>query len=288
MTKQEVGRNAREIREKAGLTQNEMAEAVGLTQGAVSRIERGEKVSQETAEAFVSLIAETTPEKLREMARAARKVENEKTDPTTPEPPRPTPPILSAIGRELKAFRNRHRMLNEDVGDVLGISKSYVSQIIRGYLPNSQRVAEFRAAMAKYEGKRPAPVRPVSDKPNAPPPVRPSASGLREILDGTAKAPEAPKPSSKEPTILTPDMVEERVVQPGSKVTGIDGRTLPMPPKTVPTIAPTMQAVEAQGTFLPNGTNLAPHLTLDGKTMHVFTVVPGGVFLSKLTAKENA
>lgn len=39
---------------------------------------------------------------------------------------------------------------------------------------------------------------------------------------------------------------------------------------------------------LNNGENIAPHLRLDGKTMHVFTQVPGGVFVSYVEARvEN-
>lgn len=45
---------------------------------------------------------------------------------------------------------------------------------------------------------------------------------------------------------------------------------------------------ESTGRRLKNGENLAPHLILDGKTLHVFTLVPGGVFVSYVTANvEN-
>lgn len=259
MTKQEVGRAARELREKAGLSQAELGALTGVPPSLVSRIERGSGgVSQTTAEAFVALIAESSPQKLREMVKAATAKKVEKVA--------KLPAQRTALAREIIAFRKRTEMSNALVGDVLtGISRSYVSQLISGYLPSKEKVAQFRAAMAKYEG-RPVPVEKlVTDKP----PIE------------APKAWIVPK--------IAPDMIEERVVQPDPEIAK---KFAPVNPVTcVPATQakiPPMTSVEARGTFLPNGTNLAPYLTIDGNTMHVFTLVPGGVFLSKLTAKENA
>jgi transcriptional regulator with XRE-family HTH domain len=263
MTKQEVGRKARELREKAGLSQAELAEVTGVPQPAISGIERG-AAAQATAEAFVDLIAETPPEKLREMVKAATTKKVEKVA--------KLPEQKTALAREIIGFRKRTGMSNALIGDVLnGISAGYVSQLISGYLPSKERVAQYRAAMAKYEGCKVPVEQAVSDKPHAAPPKP------------------APKP---EPKLITPEIIEERVVQPDPEVArkhygiGAPPVATSVPPSTAK--IPPMTAVEARGTFLPNGTNLAPYLTIDGNTMHVFTLVPGGVFLSKLTAKENA
>ena len=283
MTKQEAGKRARELRQKAGLSQTDLSDVTGVPQAVISRIERGDKVSQATAEAFVDLIAETSPDKLREMVKAATAKKVEKVA--------KLPEQRTALAREIMGFRKRTSMTNALVGDVLGISSGYVSQIISGYLPSKEKVADFRAAMAKYEGKKVPVEKQVSDKPHTTQPPKPSASGLREMLEATAKPPVAKQvaPSKAAPKLITPDMIEERVVQPDPEVTK---KFHGSPPATsVPAAQakiPAMTAVEARGTFLPNGTNLAPHLTIDGNTMHVFTLVPGGVFLSKLTAKENA
>ena len=258
MTKLEAGRRAKELRKKAGLSQTDLSDVTGIPQAVISRIERGDKVSQATAEAFVDLIAETPPEKLREMVKAATAKKVEKVA--------KLPEQRTALAREIMAFRKRTGMTNALVGDVLcGISAGYVSQIISGYLPSKEKVADFRAAMAKYEGKKAPVEKQVSDKPHVEAP----------------KARVVPK--------ITPDMIEERVVQPDPEVAKKFAPVAPVTsvPATQAKIPP-MTAVEARGTFLPNGTNLAPYLTIDGNTMHVFTLVPGGVFLSKLTAKENA
>lgn len=58
---------------------------------------------------------------------------------------------------------------------------------------------------------------------------------------------------------------------------------VPPPPPTAATPAPKPagpKLVVRDGKRLNNGDNVAPHLILDGKTMHVFTLIPGGVFLS--------
>jgi transcriptional regulator with XRE-family HTH domain len=52
------------------------------------------------------------------------------------------------------------------------------------------------------------------------------------------------------------------------------------------TAAVPVAPVATKGVFLANGANIAPHLVLDGRTMHVFTLVPGGVFVSHLSVKE--
>lgn len=48
---------------------------------------------------------------------------------------------------------------------------------------------------------------------------------------------------------------------------------------------PKIKLVVEQGTRINNGENIAPLLRLDGKTMHVFTLVPGGVFVSYVAAE---
>jgi hypothetical protein len=60
----------------------------------------------------------------------------------------------------------------------------------------------------------------------------------------------------------------------------------PAPPKPCP---PSIKLTTTHGVRLNDGDNVAPHLVIDGKTMHVFTLVPGGVYLSYVKAdlQEN-
>lgn len=48
---------------------------------------------------------------------------------------------------------------------------------------------------------------------------------------------------------------------------------------------PEIKLVVEEGKRINNGDNIAPLLRLDGKTMHVFTLVPGGVFVSYVAAE---
>jgi DNA-binding XRE family transcriptional regulator len=156
---------------------------------------------------------------------------------------------LPALARELTAFRKRHRMTLPMLADLIDYSDSQTYRLIRGEaIPHDDKVADIRASMSRYEGKPVKVERPVTDKPG--------------VALPTPKPAPAPKP--------IPTETATGFMQSIGKAA-----------------APTFQSVNTEGVFLVNGTNLAPHLTLDGKTMHVFTVVPGGVFLSKLTVKED-
>lgn len=62
----------------------------------------------------------------------------------------------------------------------------------------------------------------------------------------------------------------------------------PQAPPKIEAVPPKVRKASARPSVeLQNGDNLAPHLVTDGRTLHVFTLTPGGVKVSYVAAPEN-
>lgn len=89
------------------------------------------------------------------------------------------------------------------------------------------------------------------------------AKGTPGFVMGQFKGP-IPPPAAKPPTPTPPP---------------------PAPPAPPAPKVPRIKLVTTGGIRINNGDNVAPHLKIDGKTMHVFTLVPGGVYISHVVAE---
>ncbi len=238
MTKEAIGKTARDLRAAAGVTQAALSALTGVPAPSISVIENGASgVSVENAKAYVDLIAATPPDQLKNLAKAALEKQEEQKVESIKKIVGPS--ALPAFSRQLNAFRARHGMTHRELSEMLNVSESTLHRWRKGGVPYTETVTQIQREMERYDGKRVKVDQPVTDKPPAIPPVPQNSV-------------------TNSPTVL------------------VSRSTAAVP------VAP----VATKGVFLANGANLAPHLVLDGRTMHVFTLVPGGVFVSHLSVKE--
>lgn len=245
--RKQLGREAAELRSKAGASLRQIATLMGIPHGSVGTYERG-TMALSNMEAYVSLLRDLGPEgikkRIAEIDGAGKKVEEA--------PKTERRPSTTALAREIRAFMHRHHMTKDDVADVVGVSKYTVKGwLYNNSLPHPEKVAEVRAAMARYSGT-PASYTPTPKKP----------------VEATAPIPK-----------LVPSLIPDPPPTPAPKAA----------PASKPVKSPELELVVdgSRNRRVNNGDNIAPHLILDGETMHVFTLVPGGVYISYVTAKSE-
>lgn len=246
---EEVGERIRARRTELAMSQRDIAFALGLTQTDVSKLENAKGAWSDERRLEYAFKLDADPVQIRfqsEQGRAKHDAftkDEDKAKPAEPEPASKAskPEQLSGIAREIRAFQRKHGATYEDVGDIVGLSRSYIAKIAQGsMMPSPETVAKIRSGFTKYDG--------ILRQPGSKPEFKP----------------QPPK---------TPSVPHAETVAAVQEVTGDKG---PVP-------APSMRV---RGQFIPDGGNIAPVLVLDGKTMHVFTLVPGGVYVSHIAPKE--
>lgn len=255
------------------LSQSALANALGMRQPDVSKIETG-RVSLAQMEKFVHLLS-TIPKS--ELSAKVRGETIEKKKEKKVEPPK------SAIARELGAFLRKHAMTRLEFAEFSRLNYKMIGGVLRGdIVPNALISGDIRSAMRKYTGEN----TPTTEQ------FKPR---IAEAF--TAPAPQTPgKILVKEVPVVLTDKLDPKemsntseTMRPVVKPDGVTVRRAEydppaeLKPKEKKPASPPIQLVVEDGARINNGENIAPLLRLDGQTMHVFTLVPGGVFVSYVT-----
>jgi transcriptional regulator with XRE-family HTH domain len=285
MNREEIGKAAFARREMLKVDLVDLALATGRTINDISGIEQSiGTLSDEVRADYLAQIQRKSREQiLFDAAQAAKAF-------VMPKAVEVTPPskelVLPVIARELREFRKRHGMITQDLADLLKLSKSYVQRIMAGdYVPAADTMLSIRKKMEGYDGKQRTPKKVVAATAPAPKPAsKPSPAPAEK-----PKKKVEPKVAPKAAPLPTPSASREEQIREIYEITGIQptaaekAGAVPAPPAAY---KPTVSLERSAGVFLPDGGNIAPLLKLDGKTMHVFTLVPGGVYVSHVITRE--